>query len=404
MSWRQRRARWQRRWLARRIPPARQITLGSRSLFILPTRLGLCYLLVMLAIYLLGTNYQNNLVLLVAYGLGSLFMVTMWLTHRNLLGLALLGGPAVLGEVGSPLPMRITVRSERPLQALQFSLNEGRLWLAQVDAVPQPLLLPVQGSRRGRLPLERLRVESRYPLGLFRCWSLLDLQLEGWLAPAPEYGPLRGEATSDAAGSRGQPTPASVGDFDTLRAHHGPLLVGVPLPAVAASLAALRLTDPEGFRAPRKGVRHALHRLGRGCSIAQSPRSSATQHRGDDPRIRTSVARRSPLKAPAPSLRTWRRAGWPPAPMGARATPPSWAAPAEGTRNASMVTAIARASGPEGLNDQVLTNPSGFSGVDGVFRFRMDGTNDRALAVMEIKGGAAQVASPAPRAFGNAQL
>ena len=61
---------------------------GPRSLFILPTRLGLCYLLVMLAIYLLGTNYQNNLVLLVAYALGSLFMVTMWLTHRNLLGLA----------------------------------------------------------------------------------------------------------------------------------------------------------------------------------------------------------------------------------------------------------------------------------------------------------------------------
>ncbi|MGS3176068.1 DUF58 domain-containing protein [Aeromonas sanarellii] len=229
MSWRQRRARWQRRWLTRRIPPARQITLGSRSLFILPTRLGLCYLLVMLAIYLLGTNYQNNLVLLVAYALGSLFMVTMWLTHRNLLGLSLLGGPAVLGEAGNPLPMSITVRSERPLQALQFSLNEGRLWLAQADAVPQPLLLPVQGIRRGRLPLERLRVESRYPLGLFRCWSLLDLQLEGWLAPAPEYGPLRGEATSDAAGSRGQPTPASVGDFDTLRAHQG----GEPLSRVA---------------------------------------------------------------------------------------------------------------------------------------------------------------------------
>ncbi|WP_330543857.1 DUF58 domain-containing protein [Aeromonas hydrophila] len=229
MNWRQHRARWQQGWLARRIPPARQITLLGRSLFILPTRLGLWYLLVMLAIYLLGTNYQNNLVLLVAYGLGSLFMVTMWLTHRNLLGLSLLAGPTVLGEAGSPLPMPITVRSERPLQALQFSLNEGRLWLAQVDAVPQPLLLPVLGPRRGRLPLERLRVESRYPLGLFRCWTLLDLQLEGWLAPAPEYGPLRGEAATDTVGNRGQPTPASMGDFDMLRAHQS----GEPLSRVA---------------------------------------------------------------------------------------------------------------------------------------------------------------------------
>ncbi|KAL8205092.1 UNVERIFIED_CONTAM: hypothetical protein K2H54_000255 [Gekko kuhli] len=167
----------------------------------------------MLAIYLLGTNYQNNLVLLVAYGLGSLFMVAMWLTHRNLLGLSLLGGPAVLGEAGSPLPMLITGDSG------------WRRWMR----CRTPLLLPVLGPRRGRLPLERLRVESRYPLGLFRCWTLLDLQLEGWLAPAPEYGPLRGEAATDAAGNRGQPTPASMGDFDMLRAHQS----GEPLSRVA---------------------------------------------------------------------------------------------------------------------------------------------------------------------------
>ena len=54
MNWRQRRARWQQGWLARRIPPARQITLQGRCLFILPTRLGLWYLLVMLAIERLG--------------------------------------------------------------------------------------------------------------------------------------------------------------------------------------------------------------------------------------------------------------------------------------------------------------------------------------------------------------
>ena len=45
--WQQWRARWQRRWLDRRIPPARQITLGTRSLFIPPPRMGLPYLLVL---------------------------------------------------------------------------------------------------------------------------------------------------------------------------------------------------------------------------------------------------------------------------------------------------------------------------------------------------------------------
>ncbi|MGL6150746.1 MAG: DUF58 domain-containing protein [Aeromonas sobria] len=227
--WQQWRAHWQQRWLDRRIPPARQITLGTHSLFILPTRMGLLYLLVLLAIYLLGTNYQNNLVLLIAYCLGSLFMAAMWLTHRNLLGLELLGGPLVLGEAGSQLPIRFTVQSPRPVLALRFSLNEGTLWLARADAVPRTLILPVLGARRGPLPLGRLRVESRYPLGLFRCWSLLDLQLEGWLAPKPVFGALRGEASGDNKGHQGQPAPAPLGDFDTLRTHQA----GEPLSRVA---------------------------------------------------------------------------------------------------------------------------------------------------------------------------
>ncbi|MGY3966256.1 DUF58 domain-containing protein [Aeromonas enteropelogenes] len=219
MGWRHRRDAWQRRWLARRIPPARQVTLGPRSLFILPTRLGLGYLLVMIAIYLLGTNYQNNLVLLIAYCLASLFMAAMWLTHHNLLGLSLLGGPMVLGEAGQPLPIRVTVRALRPARALQLTLNEGSLWLAQADPAPASLILSVKGGRRGRVALNRLRVESRYPLGLFRCWSLLDLQLEAWLAPAPLYGSLLTGASQTEQEGQGQTVPATLGDFDTLREH-----------------------------------------------------------------------------------------------------------------------------------------------------------------------------------------
>lgn len=69
----------------------------------------------------------------------------------------------------------------------------------------------------------------------------------------------------------------------------------------------------------------------------------------------------------------------------------------------SLVATVVRTQGPEGLTAASLTNPSGFNGVDGVFRFRSDGTNERGLAVMEIKSGAAQVVSPAPRSFSGGQ-
>jgi hypothetical protein len=47
----------------------------------------------------------------------------------------------------------------------------------------------------------------------------------------------------------------------------------------------------------------------------------------------------------------------------------------------------------------VLTNPSGFNGVDGVFRVRAEGPNERGLAVMQISGGMATVVSPAAPRF-----
>jgi hypothetical protein len=49
----------------------------------------------------------------------------------------------------------------------------------------------------------------------------------------------------------------------------------------------------------------------------------------------------------------------------------------------------------------VLTNSSGFAGIDGLFRFRADGTNERGLAVMRVGSGGGQVISPPPRAFGS---
>ena len=53
----------------------------------------------------------------------------------------------------------------------------------------------------------------------------------------------------------------------------------------------------------------------------------------------------------------------------------------------SLAAALARTQGSQRFSEGVLTNPSGFAGADGVFRFRPDGTNDRALAVQEIRNG-----------------
>jgi ABC-type branched-subunit amino acid transport system substrate-binding protein len=65
----------------------------------------------------------------------------------------------------------------------------------------------------------------------------------------------------------------------------------------------------------------------------------------------------------------------------------------------ALVAALVKTQGAQRFTDQVLTNPSGFAGIDGVFRFRPDGTNERALVVLRVAPGGGQVVSPPPKSF-----
>ncbi len=65
----------------------------------------------------------------------------------------------------------------------------------------------------------------------------------------------------------------------------------------------------------------------------------------------------------------------------------------------ALVAALVKTQGAQRFSEQVLTNASGFAGIDGIFRFRADGTNDRGLAVLRVTPGGGQVISPAPRTF-----
>jgi ABC-type branched-subunit amino acid transport system substrate-binding protein len=65
----------------------------------------------------------------------------------------------------------------------------------------------------------------------------------------------------------------------------------------------------------------------------------------------------------------------------------------------ALVAALVKTQGTQRFTQQVLTNPSGFAGIDGVFRFHNDGTNERGLAVMRVTPSGPHVVSPAPKSF-----
>ena len=96
--WRQR----YERWLKRRIPAARSVTLDQRRIFIFPSRIGLFFLVVLAVMLIAAINYQNNMAFALVFFLFSLFIIAILHTFSNLSGLcieAMHGYPTFAGEV-----------------------------------------------------------------------------------------------------------------------------------------------------------------------------------------------------------------------------------------------------------------------------------------------------------------
>jgi ABC-type branched-subunit amino acid transport system substrate-binding protein len=66
----------------------------------------------------------------------------------------------------------------------------------------------------------------------------------------------------------------------------------------------------------------------------------------------------------------------------------------------ALAAALVKTQGQQRFSEEILTNQSGFAGIDGIFRFKTDGTNERGLAVLRVGPSGGQIVSPAPKSFG----
>ena len=70
-----------------------------------------------------------------------------------------------------------------------------------------------------------------------------------------------------------------------------------------------------------------------------------------------------------------------------------------GYDSAALAAVLARGQAGEPFSQQAILNPSGFTGVDGLFRFTPSGLVQRGLAVLEVVPQGTTVVSPAPQSF-----
>ena len=224
------------------------------------------------------------------------------------------------------------------------------------------------------------------------------------LAPNTQYGHLVGDALRDIAGTAG--ATAHIEYFDARGSDLGPTIQrlltsgsspaavgppGAPPPVSAAAGAGFdALLLPEGG-AQLKQIAHQLQQAGLDTARIRLLGSGLW----DDPAI-----------AGEPALYGGWFAASPPEPRREfesrfQATygrpPPRLASLA--FDSAALAAVLAKNGGPEPFSQEAILNPSGFTGVDGLFRFTQEGLVQRGLAVLEVQPQGNVVVSPAPANF-----
>lgn len=207
------------RWLARRIPAARHIRLGHRQVFILPTRAGWLFAGALLPMLLVAINYQNSLAYALTFLLISLGLVALLHTWRTLLGVELRAGSANPTFAGQTASFQVLMTAENGRQAMAVGWSRGERVVVDIPPIGHASVqLLLAAPSRGWLVAPRVRVESRYPLGLWVAWSWVDLQQRALVYPQPLDEPLMlDRSAGDEEGS--QPMGEGVDDFRGLRQH-----------------------------------------------------------------------------------------------------------------------------------------------------------------------------------------
>jgi uncharacterized protein (DUF58 family) len=176
-------------WVRRRQgEDALPVTLARRRLYILPTRAGIAFGLLWLLMLLAGLNYGNSLALFLTFLLAGFALVAMHECHRNLLGATLVtvSAPPMFARSAGALSLTFENAAQAARPAVQAALDAGPP--ASVDVPPRGrarLELPLAAARRGILRIERLRLTSTHPFGLFRTWTWVHLNVEVLVYPRP---------------------------------------------------------------------------------------------------------------------------------------------------------------------------------------------------------------------------
>ena len=179
-------------WVTRGQRPTRQpVRLDRRRIYILPTRQGYAFALLLLVLFLWSINYSNSMGFAFTFLLSAVALNSMWRAHNNLLDLVVQpgGGEPVFAGQDARFSYRLDNPGPEPRYGVALQWRDRPPVYANVPARGSAtVVLAVPAGRRGRLRPGRLRVLTRFPLGLLQSWSWVEFEQDCMVYPRPRGG------------------------------------------------------------------------------------------------------------------------------------------------------------------------------------------------------------------------
>jgi uncharacterized protein (DUF58 family) len=198
------------------------ITLDRQRIFILPTRHGLMFAVVLLLMLLGSINYSLSLGFVLTFLLGGMALVSILHTYRNLAQLTVSAGktPQVFAGQQANFTLDLNGPGSTERFAIGVAFEKQHPQFADVpvgETATAMLMLPA--PQRGILRPGRFTLFTRFPLGLFRAWSKLDLDLACIVYPQPDTAKLPQLTGIQGRGDRAIAAEGS-DDFRGMRPYH----------------------------------------------------------------------------------------------------------------------------------------------------------------------------------------
>jgi len=192
-------------WVRRRQGDDRlPATIGTRRVYILPTRAGLAFALLVFVMLLAGLNYANSVALMITFVLAGFGLIAMHLCHRNLVGLTLRDVATVDAFAGDHGLVLLTLdnAADTPRFGIEAATDSGPRVARDVRAAGTARTeLRVPLDRRGRVSIDRIRLSTAFPFGLFRAWTWVHVRIDllAWPVPRGRRDPPAEAATGGSA-------------------------------------------------------------------------------------------------------------------------------------------------------------------------------------------------------------